>query len=72
MKPKKLSKKNINHIGVINIEDLSLPKDLIKIPEQKAWTYTCRVCDDDTYDGCDNIKANEFFKEFESQIQKKL
>ena len=51
------------HIIVLN--DLKLPNYHISKEAKICWDYTCRVCDDDTYDGCDKVLAEEFFEKFD-------
>lgn len=46
--------------GVIMMKDLKLPANYDFREANNAWVYTCKVCDDDDYDGCQDNQLNDF------------
>ena len=46
--------------GVIMMKDLRLPANYNFTEADNAWKYTCKVCDDDDYDGCQDNQLNDF------------
>ena len=51
--------------GVISAKKLRLPANYSFLAPKKAWKYTCRVCDDDVYDGCQDVILDSFFSDFQ-------
>ena len=57
-------KKEVKKSRIIQFVDLLLPINFQPTQINKAWDYTCRVCDDDVYDGCHEVMMSDFALDF--------
>jgi hypothetical protein len=58
------SKSKTEKSRIIQFVDLLLPANFKPAKIDKAWDYTCRVCDDDVYDGCHEVMMSDFAQDF--------
>jgi len=58
------SKKKAGTSRIIQYADLLLPSNFKMKSVGKVWDYTCRVCDDDVFDGCHDVVMSDFASDF--------
>lgn len=58
------AKKKVEESRIIKFVDLLLPVNFQPTQISRVWDYTCRVCDDDTYDGCHEVAMSDFALDF--------